>query len=203
MWELDHKESWAPKDWRFWTVVSEKILESPLDFKEIKPVHPKWTQSWIFIGRTDAEVEVPIFSHLMWRADSMEKTLILGKTEDKGRRWWQSMRWLDGLPDSMDVSVTSFGRWWRMGKPGVLWSVNTTTERQFIEQLLNNISSNWTTITTVWRHQYFGTLPFLRSSSHNHTWSLGSPYPWLYGPLSADWYLCFSTHCLGLSELSS
>ena len=59
-WEMDYKESWAPKDWCFWTVMSDKIFESPLDFKEIKPVHPKWTQSWIFIGRTDAEVEAPI-----------------------------------------------------------------------------------------------------------------------------------------------
>ena len=73
MWELDYKESWAPKNWCFWTVVLEKTLESPLDCKEIQPVHPKWNQSWIFIGRTDAEAETPILCHLMWRADSFEK----------------------------------------------------------------------------------------------------------------------------------
>ena len=62
MWELDHKESWAPKNWCFWTVVWEKTLESPLDCKEIQPVHPKGNQSWIFIGRTDGEAETPILS---------------------------------------------------------------------------------------------------------------------------------------------
>ena len=77
MWELDCKESWAPKNWCFWTVVLEKTLESPLDCKEIKPVHPKGNQSWIFIGRTDVEAESPILWHLMWGADSFEKTLML------------------------------------------------------------------------------------------------------------------------------
>ena len=65
MWELDHKEGWSPKNWYFWTVVLEKTLESPLDCKEIKPVNPKGNQSWIFIGRTDAEAEIPI----LWPPD--------------------------------------------------------------------------------------------------------------------------------------
>ena len=73
MWELDYKESWAPKNWCFWTVVLEKAVESPLDCKEIQPVHPKGYQSWIFIGRTDTETETPIFGHLMQRADSFER----------------------------------------------------------------------------------------------------------------------------------
>ena len=94
MWELDCKESWAPKNWCFWTVVLEKILESPLDFKEIQPAHSKGNQSWIFIGRTDAEAERQIFGHLMWRTDSLEKTLMLGIIESR-RRGWQRMRWLD------------------------------------------------------------------------------------------------------------
>ena len=78
-WELDHKESWVLKSWCFWTVVLEKTLESPLDCKEIQPVHPKENQSWIFTGRTDAEAETPVVGHLMWRTDSFEKTLMLEK----------------------------------------------------------------------------------------------------------------------------
>ena len=105
MWELDCKESWAPKNWCFWTVVLEKTLESPLDCKEIKPVHPKGNQSWIFIGRTDVEAESPILWHLMWGADSFEKTLMLGKIEGRRRRGRQRMRWLDGITDSMDMSL--------------------------------------------------------------------------------------------------
>ena len=103
-WELDHKEGWALKNWCFWTVVLEKTLESPLSCKEIKSVSPKGNQPWIFIGRTDDEAEAPILCHLMWRANSLEKTLMLGKTESK-RRGWQRMRWLDGI-NTMDVSLS-------------------------------------------------------------------------------------------------
>ena len=84
--------------------VLEKTLESPLDCKEIKPVHPKGNQSWIFIGRTDAEAETQSFGHLMRRADSFEKTLMLGKIQGKGR--WQRMRWLDGITNSMDMILS-------------------------------------------------------------------------------------------------
>ena len=99
MWDLDYKESWAPKNWCFWTVVLVKSLESPLDCKEIQPVHPKGNQSWIFIGSTDAEAETPIFVHLMRRTGSFEKTLMLGKIEGRRRRGRQRMRWLDGITD--------------------------------------------------------------------------------------------------------
>ena len=85
--ELDHKESWVPKNWCFWTVLLEKTLESPLDSKEIQPVNPKGNQSWIFIGRT--ELKLQYFGHLMQRTDSLEKTLMLGKIEGKRRRGWQ------------------------------------------------------------------------------------------------------------------
>ena len=83
MWELDHKENWAPKNWCFWTVVLEKTLESPLDSKEIKPVNPEGNQSWIFIGRTDAEAEAP----LLWPPDV--KSQLIGKDPDTGKDWGQ------------------------------------------------------------------------------------------------------------------
>ena len=104
MWELDHKESCVPKNWCFWGVVLEKTLESPLDCKEIQPVHPKGNQSWIFIGRTDAEMKLQYFGHLMWRANSLEKTLMLGKIE--GRRRRQRMRWLDSIINSKDMNLS-------------------------------------------------------------------------------------------------
>ena len=83
----------------------EKTLESPLDCEEIQPVHPKGDQSWVFIGRTDAEAETPILGHLMGRADSFEKTLMLGGIGGRRRRGWQRMRWLDGITYSMDMSL--------------------------------------------------------------------------------------------------
>ena len=89
-----------------YTVVLEKTPESSLDCKEIQPVHPKGNQSWILIGRTDAEAETPYFGHLMWRTDSLEKTLMLGKIEGRGRRGRQRMRWLDSITNSMDMSLS-------------------------------------------------------------------------------------------------
>ena len=106
MWELDYKESWAPMNWCFWTVVLEKTLESPLDCKEIQPIHPKGDESWVIIGRTDVEAETPVLGHLMWRADSFEKTLMLGKIEGRRRRGWQTTRWLDGITDWLDLSLS-------------------------------------------------------------------------------------------------
>ena len=105
IWELDHKEGWALKNWCFWTVVLEKTLESPLD---CKTVHPKGNQSWIFIGRTDPEAELQFFGHLMWRTDSFEKTLMLGKIEGRKRRGWYWMRWMDGITNLMDMSFCMF-----------------------------------------------------------------------------------------------
>ena len=96
MWELDHKEGWAPKNWCFQTVVLEKTLESPLDCQEIKPIYPKRNQPWIFMGRTCWSGS----SHTLaiWcRASSLEKTLMLGKTEGRRRRGGQRMRWLDSI----------------------------------------------------------------------------------------------------------
>ena len=96
----------APKNWCFWTVVLEKTLESPLDCKEIQPVHSKGDQFWMFIGRTDAKAETPILWHLMQRVDSLEKTLMLGRIGGRRRRGQQRMRWLDGITDSMDMSLS-------------------------------------------------------------------------------------------------
>ena len=106
MWELDHKESWAEKNWCSSTVVLEKTLESPLDCKEIQPVLPKGNQSWIFIKRTDAEAETPLLWPPDERTDSFEKTLMLGKIEGRRRTGWQRMRWLYGITDSMDMSLS-------------------------------------------------------------------------------------------------
>ena len=102
--EPGNKEGWASKNWCFWTVVLEKTLESPLDCKELQPVHPKGDQSWVFIGGTDDEAETT-FGHLMWRADSFEKTLMLGKIEGRRKRGWQRMRWLDGITVTMDMGL--------------------------------------------------------------------------------------------------
>ena len=104
MWVLDYKESWAPKNWCFWTVVFEKTLESPLDSKEIQPVHPKGDQSWVFIGRTRDEAEILV----LWPPDVKNwltsKTLMLGKIEGM-RRGWQRMRCLDAIINSMDINL--------------------------------------------------------------------------------------------------
>ena len=100
MWELDYKESWAPKNWCFWTVVLEKTLESSLDCKEIKPVHPEGNQSWIFIGRTDVEAETPI----LWPPDG--KNWLIGRIEGGRRRGRQRMRLLDGNTNTIDMSLS-------------------------------------------------------------------------------------------------
>ena len=132
IWKLDFEEIWASKSWCFWTVVLEKTLENLLDCKEIQPVNPKGNQSWILTGRTDGKAEAPIlwtpvaknwlnidswegvmlklklqyFGHLMQRTDSLEKTLMLGKTEGRRRREHQGIRWLEVINDSMETSLS-------------------------------------------------------------------------------------------------
>ena len=106
MWELDSEESWSLKNWCFWTVVLEKTLESPLDCRELQPVHPKGDQSWVFIGRTDAEAETPRLWPPHAKSWLLEKTLMLGGIGGRRRRGWQRMRWLDGITDSMDMSLS-------------------------------------------------------------------------------------------------
>ena len=121
MWELDYKGSWAPRNWCFWTVVLEKTLESPLDFKEIKPINPKGKQPWIFIGRTNAEAETPI----IWPPDA--KKWLTGKDPDAGENWKQEDRemtedeigWM-ASPTQWTWIWASSRSWWWTGKPCML-----------------------------------------------------------------------------------
>ena len=134
MWELDHKESWVPKNWCFWTVVLEKTLESPLDCKEIQPVNPKGNQSWIFIGRNDAEAEAPI----LWPPDA--KNWLIGKDPDAGKDRRQEEKgttedwWLDGITDSMTWVWASSGSW---------------MDREAWCALVHGVTKSWTQLS-VW-----------------------------------------------------
>ena len=106
MWELDCEESWVQKNWCFWTVVLEKTLEGPLDCKEIQPVHPKGDQSGCSLEGLMLKLKLQYFGHLMQRVDSLEKILMLGWIGGRRRRWWQRMRWLDGITDLMDMGLS-------------------------------------------------------------------------------------------------
>ena len=127
MWELDHKERWAPKNWCLWTVVLEKTLESPLDRKEIKPLNPKGNQSWIFIGRTDARAEAPI----LWPPDV--KNWLIGKDPDAGKDWRQ------------EEKGTSSESWWWTGKPGMLQSIGS---QRFGHKWATEL--NWSVKFNIW-----------------------------------------------------
>ena len=105
MWELDCEESWVPKNWCFWTVVLKKTLESPLDCKEIQPVHPKGDQSWVFIGRTDIEAETPTLATWCEELTHLKRPWCWERFEGRRRRGQQGMRWLVGITDSMDMGL--------------------------------------------------------------------------------------------------
>ena len=122
MWELDHKESWVLKNWCFWTVVLKKSLEGPLDCKEFQPVSPKGNQSWLCIGRTDAEAEAPI----LWTADA--KNWFIRHDPDAGKDWRQEEKGMTekemvGSPTQWTWVWAGYRCWWRAGKPGMLQSM--------------------------------------------------------------------------------
>ena len=133
MWELDCEESWVLKNWCIWTVVLEKTLDSPLDCKEIQPVHSEGDQSWVFFGRNNLKLKPQNFGHLMWRVDSLENTLMLGVIGGRRRRGRQRMRWLHGITDSMDVSLSEL-RELLMDREA--WSV-----------VIHGVTKNWTRLS--------------------------------------------------------
>ena len=162
MWELDYKESWAPKNWCFWAVVLEKTLESPLDCKKIQPVHPKGNQSWVFIGRKlMLKVKLQYFGYLMWRADSFEKTLMLGGIGGRRRRddrGWDA--WMASLTQWIWVWVDS-GSWWWTGRPCMLWFVlprvghNWATEMNWTELKISGTSKICSYLNEHWKVKTF------------------------------------------------
>ena len=145
MWELDYKESWALKNWCFWTVVLEKTLESPLDWKEIQPVYPKGNQSWIFIGKIDVEAETPI----RWPPDA--KNGLIQKDPDAGKDWRREEKGMTGWdswmasPSQWTWVWASSRSWWWTGRPGVLQSMvaKSRTQLEWLNWMENLFEINW------------------------------------------------------------
>ena len=143
MWELDCEEGWAPKNWCFWTVVFEKTLESPLNCKEVQPVHPKADQSCCSLEGLMLKLKLQYFGHFMQRGDSLEKTLVLRGIGGRRKRGWQRMRWLDGI-------TLNSRRWWWTGRPGVLQFMGSQRVRHDWATELN-----WTDKYIVYKYWHF------------------------------------------------
>ena len=121
MWELDYKESWVPKNWCFWLWCWRRLWRVPWTARRsnqsiLKEISPGCSLEGLML-----KVKLQYFGHLMWRTDSFEKILMLGKIEGRRKREQQRMRWLDGITDSMDLGLGDSGSWWWTGRPGVLW----------------------------------------------------------------------------------